>query len=325
MLMPNTVSSGVCAYRLLSTTSATSPRFSSMTTRMPSLSDSSRSSEMPSISLSRTSSAMRSSRRALFTWYGSSVTMMAWRPPPCRCLRNACARGSTGGRGRCDRRWRFPCAPLMMPAVGKSGPGMCCISSASVTSGSSSSARQALTTSVRLCGGMLVAMPTAMPVGAIDQQVREARRQHRRLGLRSRRSSATKSTVSLSMSASSSLRDARHAHFGVTHGGRRIAVHRAEVALAVDEHVAHRERLRHAHHRVVHRGVAVRVVLADDVADDARGFLVGLVPVVAELAHGVQHAAMHGLQAVAHVGQRAARRSRSSRSRDTTAASRLRD
>ena len=101
------------------------------------------------------------------------------------------------------------------------------------------------------------------------------------------------------------MRDARHAHFGVAHGRRRIAVHRAEIALAVDEQVAHRERLRHAHHRVVHGGVAVRVVLADDVADDAGGFLVGLVLVVAELAHGVEHAAMHGLQAVAHVGQRA--------------------
>ena len=45
------------------------------------------------------------------------------------------------------------------------------------------------------------------------------------------------------------------------------------------------------------------MVFADDVADDARGFLVGLVPVGAELAHGVQHASMHGLQAVADVGQ----------------------
>ena len=52
--------------------------------------------------------------------------------------------------------------------------------------------------------------------------------------------------------------------------------------------------------------IAVRVVLTDHVADDARGLLVGLVPVVAELAHGVQHAPVHGLQAVAHIGQCAA-------------------
>ena len=50
----------------------------------------------------------------------------------------------------------------------------------------------------------------------------------------------------------------------------------------------------------------MRVVLTDDVADDARGLLVGAVPVVAELAHRMQHAAVHGLQPVAHVGQRAA-------------------
>ncbi len=80
MLTPNTDSIGVCLYRLLRTISAFSLRLSSMTTRMPSLSDSSRSSEMPSISLPRTSSAMRSSSRALFTWYGSSVTMIASRP-----------------------------------------------------------------------------------------------------------------------------------------------------------------------------------------------------------------------------------------------------
>src|SRR5207302_413424 len=70
MLMPNTVSIGVCAYRLLSTISVTSPRLSSMTTRMPSLSDSSRrpSAAIPSISFSRTSCAMRSMSRALLTW-----------------------------------------------------------------------------------------------------------------------------------------------------------------------------------------------------------------------------------------------------------------
>ena len=69
MLMPNTVSMVVCANRLLSRISGTSPRFSSMTTRMPSLSDSSRSPSeaMPSISLSRTRSAMRSISLALFT------------------------------------------------------------------------------------------------------------------------------------------------------------------------------------------------------------------------------------------------------------------
>jgi hypothetical protein len=76
--------------------------------------------------------------------------------------------------------------------------------------------------------------------------------------------------------------------------------------LPVDEQVAHRERLRHADDRVVDRDVAVRVVLTDDVADDARRLLVGTVIVVAELAHRVQHAPVHRLQSVANIGQSAA-------------------
>src|SRR3546814_8722948 len=47
----------------------------------------------------------------------------------------------------------------------------------------------------------------------------------------------------------------------------------AEVALAVDQRIAVRERLRHQHHRLVAGGVAVRVELADHVADGARRLL----------------------------------------------------
>ena len=81
MLMPNVSCSCDCLYRLFSTTSGTSLRFSSNTTRMPDLSDSSRMSEMPSSFFSLTSSAMRSSSTRLFTWYGSSSTMIAEREP----------------------------------------------------------------------------------------------------------------------------------------------------------------------------------------------------------------------------------------------------
>ena len=51
----------------------------------------------------------------------------------------------------------------MMPAVGKSGAGMSLISSSTAQCGCASRCRQASTTSPRLCGGMLVAMPTAIP------------------------------------------------------------------------------------------------------------------------------------------------------------------
>ena len=74
---------------------------------------------------------------------------------------------------------------------------------------------------------------------------------------------------------------------------------------AVDERHAQREGLRHAHQRVVDRGVAVRVVVAHHVADDLGALAVLGVGGQVLLPHRVEDAALHRLQAVAHVGQRA--------------------
>ena len=100
------------------------------------------------------------------------------------------------------------------------------------------------------------------------------------------------------------LGNPRQARLGVALGRRRVAVHRAEIALAVDQRQAHREILRHADHGVVDRLVAMGMVLTHDLADDARRFAIGAVPVVAAVLHGVEDAAVHRLQPVAHVGQR---------------------
>ena len=100
--------------------------------------------------------------------------------------------------------------------------------------------------------------------------------------------------------------DLGHANFRVAHRRGGIAVDGTEVALAIDEGVTHGEGLRHAHDGVVHRRVAVGVILADHVADHPGGFLVGLVPVVVEFVHGEQHTPVHGLEAVADIGQGAA-------------------
>ena len=99
---------------------------------------------------------------------------------------------------------------------------------------------------------------------------------------------------------------AGHAHLGVAHGGRRVPVDGAEVALPIDQQVAHGEGLGHAHHGVVDGHIPMRVVLAHDVADHAGGLHVGAVVGVVQLVHGEQHPAMHGLQAVAHIRQGAA-------------------
>ena len=114
-----------------------------------------------------------------------------------------------------------------------------------------------------------------------------------------------KSTVSASRSRSISraIGASRASVYRMAAGG--VVVDRAEVALAVDERVAQREVLRHADERVVDRRVAVRVVLAHHVADDAGALDVRAVRLQAVLVHREQDAAVDGLQAVADVGQRA--------------------
>ena len=94
--------------------------------------------------------------------------------------------------------------------------------------------------------------------------------------------------------------------FGVAHGRRRIGVHRAEIALAVDQRHAHRPALGHPRERVVDRAVAVRVIFTHDVADDAARLAVRPSGDIAGFLAGVEDAAVDRLQAVAHVGQRAA-------------------
>ncbi len=164
--------------------------------RIPSRSDSSRRSPIPSIRLSLTRSAIFSSRLALFTWYGSSVTMIAVRSP--LTSSNATwARMTTRPRPWAYI-WRIastvshsPVSRLrcfskrkIVPPVGKSGPGTYLHRSSEVRSGSSIRAIVASAISPRWWGGMFVAIPTAMPGAAVDEQVRELGRQDRRLLLR---------------------------------------------------------------------------------------------------------------------------------------------
>ena len=89
--------------------------------------------------------------------------------------------------------------------------------------------------------------------------------------------------------------DLAHAGFGVTHGGRAVAVDGAEVALALHQRISDGEILRQADHGVVHGGVPVGVELTQHVAHDTGGLAEGLVRRHAQLVHVVQDAPVHGL------------------------------
>ena len=96
-----------------------------------------------------------------FTPYGSSVTMMADLPPRSSSM---WARARMTTRPRPVRyASRMPARPTMYAPVGKSGPFTCRIRSSTFDSGLSISCKIASTTSASRCGGMFVAMPTAIP------------------------------------------------------------------------------------------------------------------------------------------------------------------
>ncbi len=138
---------------------------------------------------------------------------------------------------------------------------------------------------------------------AVDQQVRDAARQDRRL---------LRAAVVVRGEVDRLLVDlAQHLHgqrsqpaLGVAHGGCGVVARRAEVPVAVDQRVAQRPGLGEAHEGVVDRRVTVRVVVAHDVADDAGALEVAAVRAVAAVVHGVEHAAVHRFEAVPHVRQR---------------------
>ena len=91
----------------------------------------------------------------------------------------------------------------------------------------------------------------------------------------------------------------------ITHRRGRVAIHRAEIALAIDQRLPHGEVLHHADEGIVNGLVAVRMVFTDHVTDDARRFAIGLIPLIARLMHRVQDAAVHRLQPIPDIRKRA--------------------
>ena len=137
---------------------------------------------------------------------------------------------------------------------------------------------------------------------AVDQQVGHAARQD--LGLAPRLVVVGHPVDGVGVDVAQHLDgDLAEARLGVAHGRRRVALDGAEVALAVDERVAHVEVLRHAHEGRVDDGLAVGVVVAAGVAGDLGALAVLLVGGEAEIVHRDHDAALAGLEAVAHIGE----------------------
>ena len=108
---------------------------------------------------------------------------------------------------------------------------------------------------------------------SIDQQIRNARRQHFGLHAPLIEVGPEIDRLFIQIFQQRSV-DAREPRFGVPVSRRRIAVHGTKIALPIHQRIAQRKILRHANQRVIHRRVAVRMVIAQHFADDARALAI---------------------------------------------------
>ena len=160
----------------------------------------------------------------------------------------------------------------MMPPVGKSGPLTNFSSVRSWTLGFSISATSAgaqFAEIVRRDRGRHADRDAG---GAVGQQIGKGGRQHHRLFLLAVIGGAEIDRVFV-QAVEQRLGHFGQAAFGVAHGGGVIAVDIAEIALALDQRIAHGEILGQAHQRVIDRLVAMGMIFADHVAHHAGAFL----------------------------------------------------
>jgi len=119
---------------------------------------------------------------------------------------------------------------------------------------------------------MDVAMPTAMPVAPIGQEIGKGAGKDNRLTVFAVIGGAEIDGV-FSDALKQGVGDRGQPAFGVAHRRRVIAVDIAEISLAFDQRIADREILCQAHQRVIDRLIAMGMELANDIADQRAHFL----------------------------------------------------
>ena len=138
---------------------------------------------------------------------------------------------------------------------------------------------------------------------AIGQQIRKLRGQHHRFGQRAI-VILTKIDGVLVQPFQHGFGHGGHPRLGIARGRRVIAVDVAKVALPVDQRIAHVEILRQTRHRVIDRGIAMRVIVPHHVARNLRRFTEAARRRQPQLAHGIKDAAVHRFQPIARIRQR---------------------
>ncbi len=141
------------------------------------------------------------------------------------------------------------------------------------------------------------------PCGAVGEEIGKGRRQNRRLFETAIVVGAIVYRV-FGQTFEHRFGNHCHARFCVTRGGRVIAVDIAEVALSVNERIAHVEVLCEASHRIIDRSITVRVEITHCVARNLCRLEETACRTEAQAAHRIEDTAVHGFEAITGIGQR---------------------
>ena len=109
--------------------------------------------------------------------------------------------------------------------------------------------------------------------------------------------------IELYVSQEGVVREGSEAALGVSHGGGGVGVDGTEIAVSVNEGCVGGESLRESDEGVVDGRISMGVVLAQDFADDPSALAVSPAGGEVESAHGVEDAAVDGLESIAGVGE----------------------
>ena len=70
-----------------------------------------------------------------------------------------------------------------------------------------------------------------------------------------------------------------HSNFSISHGSRRITIHRSKVSLPIHQHITQRKRLGHTYYSIINSCITMWVVFTYNIPHHTGGFFIGFIAV----------------------------------------------
>ena len=141
------------------------------------------------------------------------------------------------------------------------------------------------------------------PRRAVDEHIGESSRQHGGLFQRVVKVVLPVDRIHVDV-AQQLLAQRRQPDLGIAHRSWRVAIDRAKITLPVNQYLAHRKVLSHAGERIIHRLVAVWMVFAQHLTDDARALAMRRGRIEVHFTHSIGDAAMNGFEPIPYISDR---------------------